>query len=71
MVFGEMQSSWLDSHRNQMQNGMVERLNVVMATISARCALEVDFSKHGVWQNAVVMAGFAQKFDAKWYGRAI
>ena len=35
----------------------------------ARCSLEVDFSKHGVWRNAVVMAGFAPKFCAKWCGR--
>ena len=71
MVFGEMPPSWLDSHRNSMQEGMVERFNVVMATILARCSLKVDFSKHGVWRNAVVMAGFAPKFNAKWYGRAI
>ena len=54
-----------------MQNGMVERFNVVMATIFARCSLRVDFSKHGVWRNAVIVAGLAPTFDAKLYGRAI
>ena len=54
-----------------MQEGMVERFNVVMATILARCSLKVDFCKQDVWRNAAVMAGFAQRFDAKLYGRAI
>ena len=31
--FGEMPSSRLDSHRNSVQNGMVERLTALMATI--------------------------------------
>ena len=31
--FGEMSSSRLDSHRNSVQNGMVERVTAFMATI--------------------------------------
>ena len=31
--FGEMPSSRLDSHRNSVQNGMVERFTAFMATI--------------------------------------
>ena len=33
--------------------------------------MKIDFSKQGVWQNAVVTVGFAPKFCAIWYGREI
>ena len=35
----------------------------------ARFHIKNDFSKSGVWRNAIVTVGFAPNFCAKWYGR--
>ena len=41
--FGEMPSSRLDSHRNSMQNGMVERLERFTAFVATIFATNFNF----------------------------